>query len=90
MDFAFRATFGRPPSQADLRCQLVKWGIRAIPLHWSKSGDAQWRDGDSQITGIGGEYLDIAAEAFDPRIEFTFFWKDTNAWEGRNYQVEAY
>ena len=39
---------------------------------------------------IGGEYLDIPAENFDPRIEFTFFWKDRNAWEGRNYQVEAY
>jgi hypothetical protein len=34
--------------------------------------------------------VDIAADAFAPRVEFTFFWKDANAWEGRNYQVEAY
>ncbi len=27
---------------------------------------------------------------FDPRVEFTFFWKDRGSWEGRNYQVEAY
>ena len=34
---------------------------------------------DSQMTGIGGEYLDIQPTDFDPRMEFTFFWKDTNA-----------
>jgi glucoamylase len=59
-------------------------------LHWAHNGGPDWREGDSQPTGIGGEYLDLKAENFDPRVEFTFFWKDRNAWEGRNYQVEAY
>jgi glucoamylase len=63
---------------------------RPFRLHWSQAGDSEWRDGDSQATGIGGEYLDIPPANFDPRIEFTFFWKDRNSWEGRNYQVEAY
>ena len=59
-------------------------------LHWSQIGDSEWRDGDSQATGIGSEYVDIPPSNFDPRVEFTFFWKDRNFWEGRNYQVEAY
>ena len=59
-------------------------------LHWSHGGDPVWRDKDSGPNGIGGEYLDLSAGDFDPRIEFTFFWKDRGTWEGRNYQVEAY
>jgi hypothetical protein len=59
-------------------------------LHWSRAGDSEWRDGDSQAAGLCGEYLDIAAAQCDPWIEFTFFWKERNAWEGRNYRVEVY
>ena len=59
-------------------------------LHWSHAGDPIWRDADSRPNGVGGEYLDLSATDFDPRVEFTFFWKDRGAWEGRNYQVEAY
>ena len=59
-------------------------------LHWSPAGDAVWRDADSRPTGIGGEYVDLKPADFDPRIEFTFFWKDRGAWEGRNFEVEAY
>lgn len=59
-------------------------------LHWSHAGDPAWRDVDSRPVDIGAAYVDIAPEAFDPRIEFTFFWKQRNAWEGRNYQVNAY
>jgi len=59
-------------------------------LHWSHAGDPAWRDEDSAPTAVGGECLDLSAAAFDPRIEFTFFWKDRGVWDGRNYQVEAY
>jgi len=59
-------------------------------LHWSHANSPEWQDTDSRATGIGGEYLDVPPERFDPFIEFTFLWKDRNAWEGRNYQVKAY
>jgi hypothetical protein len=59
-------------------------------LHWSHGGDPIWRDKDSGPNGIGGEDIDLSAGEFDPRVEFTFFWKDRGTWEGRNYQVEAY
>ncbi len=59
-------------------------------LHWSHAGGAEWCDSESQPSGIDGEYLDISPDKFEPYIDFTFFWKDRNAWEGRNYRVEAY
>jgi glucoamylase len=59
-------------------------------LHWSHAGDPVWQDTDSGPTGAGGEYIDIPPEHFGPHIEFTFFWKDSGRWEGRNYRVEAY
>ncbi|HEY4360035.1 MAG TPA: glycoside hydrolase family 15 protein [Bryobacteraceae bacterium] len=79
-----------PISQARKGHTLRICAQRPFRLHWSHAKDAEWRDGDSLPTGIGGEYLDIPALNFEPRIEFTFFWKDRNSWEGRNYQVEAY
>jgi glucoamylase len=59
-------------------------------LHWKQAADPQWRDADSRATTLGAEYLDIPPEKVDPGIEFTFFCKDRNAWEGRNYKVEVY
>jgi len=79
-----------PVSHARKGHTLRICGPQPFRLHWSHAGDSGWRDTESRPTGIGGEYLDIPAADFDPRIEFTFFWKERNAWEGRNYRVEAY
>jgi hypothetical protein len=58
--------------------------------------DPRWTEADKD--GIGTAFssgsrvwftLRRAAD-FDPHIEFTLFWKDRNAWEGRNYKVAAY
>ncbi len=59
-------------------------------LHWSHAGETPWRDDDSGPAGIGGEYVDLRSEDFEPRVEFTFFWKDRGAWDGRNHSIEAY
>ncbi len=59
-------------------------------LHWSHVGDVLWRDDDSRPTGVGGEYVDLQPTDFEPHVEFTFFWKERGAWEGRNYQVDVY
>jgi hypothetical protein len=63
---------------------------QAFRLHWSTAGNAAWRDEDSRSPGLDAHFLDIPAGDFDPYIEFTFFWKDKGAWEGRNYRVTAY
>jgi glucoamylase len=63
---------------------------RPFRLHWSPAGNGEWQDRESQSAGTDVHYLDLTAENFDPYIEFTIFWKDKQAWEGRNYRVEAY
>ncbi len=79
-----------PISQARKGHTLRICATEPFRLHWSHGNDPDWLDADSKPTGLGGEYLDIPAASFDPRVEFTLFWKDRNAWEGRNYQVEAH
>ena len=59
-------------------------------LHWSHAGDHEWRDATSRPTGVAGEYVDLNPADFGAGVEFTFFWKDRGAWEGRNFKVEAY
>ena len=63
---------------------------RPFRLRWSRAGSGEWRDQESSSAGTGIHYLDRAASDFDPYMEFTFFWKDDGAWEGRNFRVEAY
>jgi len=38
----------------------------------------------------GSANVDLEPEDFNPRVEFTFFWKDRGTWEGHNFEVEAY
>jgi glucoamylase len=57
-------------------------------LRWSNDGWRTYRDDESRNIRIGAEYFDIASSAFHPSIEFTFFWKRSNRWEGRNYSVQ--
>ena len=79
-----------PISQARRGHTLRICATEPFRLHWSHANEPEWQDSDSQPTGVGGEYVDLPTASFDPRIEFTLFWKNRNAWEGRNYQVEAY
>ena len=61
----------------------------AFQLRWTCDDWSTWQNNDSQPTGIGGEYFDLAGSEFDPHVEFTFFWKNRRQWEGQNYQVQA-
>ncbi|MDO8433066.1 MAG: glycoside hydrolase family 15 protein [Candidatus Binatus sp.] len=57
-------------------------------LHWSKN---EWRDVEDTIatpTPLGFYYVDIDALEDDKApIRFTFKWRDSGAWEGRDYAV---
>ncbi|MFZ0212389.1 MAG: glycoside hydrolase family 15 protein [Candidatus Acidiferrales bacterium] len=59
-------------------------------LHWTND---EWRtvnDTASTATTFGIEFVDIPiAAAQRAPIRFTFFWPNTNAWEGRDYMVEV-
>jgi glucoamylase len=91
---------GRKPSRlrvwkSDRRVQWVSPGNRLriqatgpFTLHWSND---QWRhvnDTGSISTPIGFEYVDIDVGANDRApIRFTFKWRNTGNWEGRDYAV---
>lgn len=62
----------------------------AFQLRWTSDKWSTWQDSDSLPTGIGAEYFDIVPPAFDPHVQFTFFWKNRQQWEGQKYQVQAH
>jgi glucoamylase len=57
-------------------------------LHWSDDQWATCRDSNSTGTPIGAEYCDLDPSSVQAGVEFTFFWKHREQWEGRNYRVE--
>jgi glucoamylase len=77
--------------------RVVKRGYRLrvqvpAPFHLHWSGDA-WRtvnDTPSAATAFGIEFVDIPiAAAQRAPIRFTFFWPESNTWEGCDYMVEV-
>jgi glucoamylase len=57
-------------------------------LHWTVDEWQTVQDTDSSGTILGVEYVDIPT-ASASRIRFTFFWRATESWEGRDYEVEV-
>jgi glucoamylase len=62
---------------------------RPFRVRWTGNQWSGQHDTDSVSTALGPDFADIPT-ARDQRapLEFTFFWLDQNAWEGRNYRVE--
>ena len=57
-------------------------------LHWTNDEWRNVRDTISTSTPIGFEYVDIDVSAGDSApIRFTFNWRETGEWEGRDYAV---
>ncbi len=58
-------------------------------LHWSKDEWQHVNDTASNSTPIGFDYVDIDTAASDRApIRFTFYWRETANWEGRDYPVQ--
>jgi len=58
-------------------------------VHWSFDGWQTAHDGDSKESGWDLQYLDLPTEtlAAGGQIVFTFRWKNSGQWEGRDYVV---
>lgn len=57
-------------------------------LRFSTDAWQSQADRDSTHPGIGVHYCDLSPEEFhDPLVQFTFYWTDSQCWEGCNYQV---
>ena len=58
-------------------------------LHWTSDEWRTVRDTRSRATALGIEFVDIPIPAAQQApIRFTFFWPESNSWEGRDYIVE--
>lgn len=57
-------------------------------LRWSNDNWKTYQDDESCATRIGAEYFDIAPFHSGSSVEFTFFWKGSGHWEGRNYSAQ--
>jgi glucoamylase len=62
---------------------------RAARVHWGVDGWQRIADGDTQDTGLGlhGLELDAAALAGASAVNFTFQWRDTGDWIGRDFVI---
>ena len=58
-------------------------------VHWSFDNWQTAKDTDSEESGWNLQHLDLPTEALAVGrvISFTFYWKTSERWEGRDYQV---
>jgi glucoamylase len=70
------------------QCALRICAPEPFRLRWSVDNWAGYQDSDSIGTTVGAEYCDLDPSSLPSSVEFTFFWKRREQWEGRNYSVE--
>ncbi|MGH6777201.1 MAG: glycoside hydrolase family 15 protein [Bradyrhizobium sp.] len=62
---------------------------RAGKIHWGINGWQHIADGDTNDTGLGLHCLELDAAALSQahQIDFTFQWRDTQLWVGKDFHV---
>jgi glucoamylase len=62
---------------------------RAARIHWGTNGWQNAADGETQDAGLGLHGFEIGAAALAEArsIDFTFAWRDTQNWVGRDFHV---
>ncbi len=65
-----------------LTSATVRWGVD----DWQNVRDVETHD-----TGLGVHVVDLPTEglAAGSRVRFTFFWRESSRWEGRDFDVET-
>ncbi len=59
-------------------------------LHWTNDVWVSASDTRSTSTGLGIDFADIGIPGNQKApVQFTFFWPDTNRWDGNNYEVRV-
>ena len=60
-------------------------------VHWSIDGWLTWQDVNTRDTGLGVHivYLPTAELRAGSRVCFTFYWFNTDKWEGSDFEVVA-
>jgi glucoamylase len=60
-------------------------------MHWGTNGWQNPRDVDTAPTGVGIHLVDLATEQLSSgaTINFTFYWPDSDRWEGVDFNVSV-
>jgi glucoamylase len=82
--------FGRQPMSVKAGRPLRVQVPAAFMLRWTANEWVEIHDSESTATALGIEFVDIpiSQEQRAP-IRFTFYWRGTARWEGRDYQVNV-
>jgi len=61
----------------------------AARVHWGVNGWSDVRDADTSDSGLRVHTVDLAIGELKPgdTIQFAFFWRESNTWEGVNYEI---
>ena len=80
--------FNRQVEKIELGYTLRIQATAPFRLHWMQDDWQTVEDTPSSSTALTIYFVDVTiSENKATSIEFTFFWSDSNSWEGRNYQV---
>jgi glucoamylase len=73
---------GQPLRVCTYEPALVHCGVDG----WQRASDIA-----TQVTALGLHVADLPSAPLrgGQRLDFTFLWTRTNAWEGRNYRVDV-
>jgi glucoamylase len=85
----FNWRFNNKPRTMPIGKKLRILTMDAALVHWSLDNWQTTHDDNSTESGWGLQYLDLPTEKLTTgrEIVFTFLWKNTAQWEGRNYKV---
>jgi glucoamylase len=58
-------------------------------VHWGVDGWKDVKDMDTRDTGLDAHVVDLPVSGLKAgqTVQFTFFWRESDAWEGENYEV---
>jgi glucoamylase len=63
----------------------------AARVHWSIDGWQTVHDGATRDTTLGVHVADLAIADLSPgvRVDFTFYWQESDRWEGTDFVIDA-
>jgi glucoamylase len=61
----------------------------AARVHWTRDGQPDWIDSETRYTGLGIHVVDLPTAGLTPgmAVVFTFYWLDSERWEGSDFTV---
>jgi glucoamylase len=64
--------------------------LASATVHWGVDGWQRVRDVEMRDTGLGVHFADLPTETFPigTRVSFTFHWRSSARWEGRDFFVD--